>query len=56
MTKVWLLIYKSETVFQNYVLVIRHWEINPDQDAHQTSIKILLEIKWNAMHTKPLEN
>ena len=39
--KRWLQIAKSETGLQSYVLVTRHWQLNPDQDAHQTSIKNL---------------
>ena len=39
MNKVSLL---SETDgFQSFVQAIRYWEINSDQNAHQTSIKIL---------------
>ena len=41
MAKVTLLIGKSEIGFQNFILMIYHWEMNPDQDAHQISVKIL---------------
>ena len=30
-----------ENGFQSFVLVIRHWEMNLDQDVHQNSIKML---------------
>ena len=36
-----LLIVKSENDFQNFVLTIRHWKLNPDQVAYQNSIQIL---------------
>ena len=41
MAKVSLLTAKSETGFQNFILAIRQLKMNPDRDAHQTSIKIL---------------
>ena len=31
---------KSEIGFHSFILTIRHWEMNPNQDAHQTSIKM----------------
>ena len=37
MTKVSLQTAKSE----NFILVMHHWGINPDQDAHQNSTKML---------------
>ena len=36
-----LLTAKSETGFQDFVQSICYWEMNPDQDAHQNSIKII---------------
>ena len=36
-----LLTTKLETGFQSFILVICHWEMNPDQDTHLTSIKML---------------
>ena len=47
---------KSEIGFQNFVLVIVHWEMNLDQDAHQTLIKMLWKNWWNAICTKVFEN
>ena len=41
MAKVSLLTKKFETGFQNFVLALCHWEMNPDQDAHLTLIKML---------------
>ena len=41
MVKVSLRTTKSETSFQNFILVIRHWEKNPPKGTHQTSIKML---------------
>ena len=41
LAKVLLLTAKLETGFQSFVLEIRHWLVNLDQDAHQTSIKLL---------------
>ena len=41
MAKVSLLTTKSQTGFQNFIMAIRHKEVNPDQDAHLTSIKKL---------------
>ena len=38
-----LMAVKSENDFQSFILAICHWEMNPDQVAHQTSIKIILE-------------
>ena len=40
MAKVLLLTAKSKTGFQSFVLAIRHWEMNPEQEAHLTPIKI----------------
>ena len=31
---VFLLTVKSETHFQSFILIICHWEINPEQDAY----------------------
>ena len=39
MAKVSLLTSNPKTSFQNFILAICHWEMNPDQDAHQTLIK-----------------
>ena len=39
--KLSLLTTKSETGFQIFLLVIRHWQINPDQNARQTLIEML---------------
>ena len=50
--KVSLLTAKSENGSQSFILVIHHWEMNPDQDAHQTSIKNW----WNVIHAKYLRN
>ena len=36
-----LLITKSETGFQNFILTIHHWAMNLDQDAHPTLIEML---------------
>ena len=41
MAKVSLLTTKLEIGLQSFILAICHWEMNPDQDIHQTSIKIL---------------
>ena len=41
MAEVSLLITKSEITFQSFVLEIHQSEMNPDQDADQTSIWIL---------------
>ena len=41
MAKVSLLATKSETGLQSFIFMIHHKEMNPDQDAHQTSIKML---------------
>ena len=56
MAKVPLLTTKSETGFQSFILVIHHKEMNPDQDAHQSSIKMLKENCWNEICTKVLKN
>ena len=56
MDKVWLLITQSETGFQSFVLAICHWEMNPDQDADQTSIKMLQENWWNAIRPKVIDD
>ena len=39
--KVSLLTTESEPGFESSVLAIRNWEMNPDQDAYQSSIKML---------------
>ena len=41
MAYVSLLTTKFETGFYSFILAIQHWVINRDQDAHQTSIKML---------------
>ena len=41
MAKMSLLSAKSETGFQNFVLAIRHKQMNQDEDVHQTLIKRL---------------
>ena len=41
MTKLSLLTAKSETGFQSFILAIGHWEMDPDQNANQTLIKML---------------
>ena len=33
MAKVSLLTTKSETGFQNFILAVRHWEMNPNQGS-----------------------
>ena len=52
--KVSLLTAKSETGFQYFWQYVR--EMNPNQDTHQTSIKMLQENWWNAIHAKIFEN
>ena len=39
--KVSLLIAKSKIGFQSFIQAIYYWEMNPDQDPHQTLIKML---------------
>ena len=56
MAKPALLTTKSETSFQSLILAIYHLKINPNQDAHQTAIKMLQENWWNAIHAKVLKN
>ena len=41
MAKVSFVTANSETGFLRFVRVIRHKEMNPNQDARQTSIKML---------------
>ena len=41
MVKILLLTAKFETGFQSFALAMRHWEMNPNQDARQASIKRL---------------
>ena len=41
MTNMSSLTAKSETGFQSFILVICYWEVNIDQDIHQTLIKML---------------
>ena len=41
-TKVLWQTVKSETCFRSHVLVVPNWEMNPDQEAHQTLLKMLL--------------
>ena len=40
MFKVSLFTAKSETGLQSFVLAIHQWEMNPEQDAPQNSIKM----------------
>ena len=51
-----ILTIKSKTGFQSFILVIHHWEMNQDMVTHQTSIKILLERRWNVICVKVLKN
>ena len=38
---------KSENSFQSFILTICYWEMNPDQNIHQTLNKIFQEDWWN---------
>ena len=56
MAKVSLQTIKSVSVFQSFIFVIYHREMNPDQDTHLSFTKIHWENWWNAICTKEFEN
>ena len=41
MAKGSLLTIKSKSGFLGFILVIHHWEMNPDKEAQQISFKII---------------